>query len=284
MIDTLIDVDGTLWPCHTPSLGRRLGSSLTASDLSAFVVRNMGWAGIGNHATGVHVSIRPATLHPLTLARMIQWLASQHQSRYLVSSLEETELWTHHVCGSLVEAMQKIVALTEPYAVPRDRHLSRALAPRDLVTDDRLGGLWDLWKNASGQPTLQHLLPLLHDRLNGRYVVVSPNENGDLPIVATGDGLPLLNGHWARQAAGSRLQDGLDVYYSNWAAKGYLEAHRTDLPRFEAMDAVLKIPQQAEQRLTYRRLILPIKSQEGSRALLSASVLDAGIDLRFQAR
>ncbi len=283
MIDSLIDSEGALWPCHTPSLRRRLGTSLSAADLVAYVVRNMGWVGLGLRDSGAHIALRPAAVQPLTLARTIEWLADRTPSRCLVAAFDESEKWAHHVCSSPQGTTRKIIELTQPYVSADDRLLSRALGPEQLASDTRLGALWKVWRNQKNQATLDELWPVLHGHLDARFVVVTPHENGDLPIVTVGQGLPLFNGQLSAQRPGSRLQDGADVYYANWAAKGYFEVHRTDIPRFDAIDGCLKIPRLADRRTTYRRLILPIKAADGSRALLSASMIDPSIELRLQA-
>ena len=190
MIDTFIDAGGALWPCHTPSLRRRLGTSLSPVDLAAYVVRNMGWVGLGLRDTAAHLALRPGAVQPLTLARTIEWLSDRAHGRCIVAAFDESERWAHHVCGSSQDTTRKIIELTEPYASAGERLVSQALTPKQLATDTHFGALWNVWRHQKAQATLDDLRPVLQGHLDARFVVVTPHENGDLSIVTAGDGLP----------------------------------------------------------------------------------------------
>lgn len=284
MLDVIIDSDGLSWSAQAPGLARRLGTSLPAADLVAYAIRNLGFVGVARRLAAAHISLRPSCVHPVALAQSIEWAAKQTGTRFVLATMAEDETWKHQVCGSLQQTVRTLIALTQPYEEQKGHLLRQRRDWRGLDDDPAFGPLWKVWQVDGAQTRLARLRPFLRAHLDDRFVVVHACENGDLPIDAYGDGLPLLNGTMGRQRPGTRLQDGMDVRYANWAAKGYLEVHTRDEPLFEGIDVSIKVPRRPPQRTAYRRLILPIRGGDGSRALLSASVLDPRIDLRLELR
>ena len=72
-----------------------------------------------------------------------------------------------------------------------------------------------------------------------------------------------------------------DAIYGRFVANGLREAAIRNEPMLNDIDALVRSPGRKEQRIRYTRLTLPVLGPENDRQLLSATLLDRGIDLRI---
>ena len=86
---------------------------------------------------------------------------------------------------------------------------------------------------------------------------------------------------WRTCAVGAPMEEMPDRSYGRLVAPSYYETLAENAPRVEEVDAIIRWPRNGRSRLRYKRLIVPLKHQDGSPLLVGGSVLDHRVDLRI---
>lgn len=198
--------------------------------------------------------------------------------RLLISYLQST--WQHEVIRSAHEAMLRLEDLiyAGPTWRPRSTYLVQRhpLVPRKHSALQSLGPLLAIWHVTGGLWTdrLRDLLTALN--LLERAVLLHNPAGGDrLVFDYRGASFSFYPPCWNLLAVGRDLEDQPDREYGRRIALSYREALEDGQPRFEAVDAVIRVPGHDARRSRYDRLILPWRTSDNERFLTGVSMLRA---------
>jgi hypothetical protein len=275
----IIDEKGIVEQITTCSLRRRLSSTLPDKELAEFAVRNLGCVALSAGPNVARVWLRAQLVSPQAAAAAIFWLADQTCDRYVLSHLQAD--WQNQVLGDRNEAMR---ALTILALSPRGRSsdfLRQRRSLNSLAAESPWRLLLSVWQSSEQNTQIDHLAPILDGPLTGRFVVVDAS---DREVLVRGIGPKMLLGDegWRRTSLGGRLKDMYDFDYGRWSAQPYHEAQRCREPMLEDIDVITNFAGRPRSRYRYQRIILPVVDQNGSPALLGASVFDDAINLRSE--
>jgi len=280
---TLIDDKGEAWPAGSGELPRRLGRSPPEFDFVGHAVRNLGFVLLRQRGQSMHLSFRPALMTPPTLGTLFYRLAEAMPERLLLSYLESD--WRHEMMRSAHEAMLRLEDLV--YASsgwrPASNYLVQRhpLLPRKHSALQSLGPLLAIWYVTSGVWTdnVRDLLATL-DLLDRAVVLQNPARSSRLVFDYRGASFSFYPKCWNLLAIGRDLEDQPDRDYGVRTAQAYREALDEGEPRFEAVDAVIRAPDNRARRSRYDRLILPWRGSGNERFLTGVSVLRATYQLQ----
>lgn len=274
----IISERGALEQVAVSSLRRRLRSSLPDNELADFAVRNLGCIGLTRRRGAVHMWLRPKTVAQETTVAAVFWLASQDNDRVVLSSFDGS--WSTQIHRSAGEAIQALMQLgLSPQGRSTD-FLRRRRGFERLNGACPLGLLLQQAQASQTPPSMDALAPILHGPLNGRFVLVDANGR-DVLVKGIGPQILLADNGWRTIALGGRLKDMYDFDYGRWGAQPYQEVQGCREPMLEDIDVIMNFSGRPRSRYRYYRLILPVTADDGSAALLGASVFDDAIDLRI---
>jgi hypothetical protein len=274
----LIDDRGMLESLDSGALKRRLGTSVSGGELADYAARNLGFIAVGITGQAARMWLRPKLAHPKAIATSIMWMERQEATRHCLTIFEST--WRDHVIGSLPSAIQRLVDITLT-ETPRKSDFRRARRPlNSLSSISPLGCLLRQWHSCRAAHGIEPLIPVLTGVIDDRYILIDAGAR-EVVVQSFGRGIDMVNRSWKPQMSGTRLRDMYDYEYGIWAAQGYHEADPLSEPLLEDCDVIVNFPGRPNARITYRRLILPVRSPDGSKLLLGTSTLDSSINLRI---
>lgn len=204
------------------------------------------------------------------------WLADQRIERVVLAVLDGE--WLHEVLPTRLLAQRRIVGLVSAARCNREgRFLTRIVDPASLGAGDAMRAL--LAECASGFDK-RRVADILRNGMKNRFTAVRANpDSGDLVVVDMGDGYSGYTEAQRQSILATRIEDQPDYDYGRWVGSHYRARIAEGSPRIEEVDALVAWPPGDSVRHRYRRLLIPA-SHGGEAWLLSASLEDAGIDLR----
>jgi hypothetical protein len=281
MQSLLFDDQGDVWDAKSCNLADALGASLSANELAKYAVRNLGFIEAADNDGSVSVCLRPAVASPTALGALIYW-HDRSVARVLISFLDGE--WSHELLASREEAVRRLLVRVRPKTDGREGDfLNTSLPLQDLPLSSPLRAMLQAWSDCAGAYDAERIQPLLEKALNGRFVLVEASgASPSLLIRDVGGGLAQLAEYWLSRAIGLRVEDQPDAAYGRWVSGLYHEVLSTRQPALEAVDAVVRWPEQPRKTYRYRRLVLPFVGDGNSTMLLGASLSDPNIDLRVK--
>lgn len=290
MYTQLIDRDGEVWDAQSGRLRSLyhvpLGLSPNGTrNFVDFLVRNAGFVAVGQTGNNYAVSAAPGSVS-LTCYLATGQQIGDDASRVSLSWYDGQ--WHHEIHGGRDRAMKRLLALMGEHAGSGNlnRHLSVVREVVNANLTDHHVELLSLWRDRSGMIDLRRDGETLHNVTLGKFLFTARDtETSRLVFSGIGQGYELYNDEsWQQKSYGRRVEDQPDVRYGTWVANCYREAMLANEPTLMSVDAVVSDPKQGERRrMQYTRLTLPCIDRQGRTHLLSASVVDYGIDLRIEA-
>ena len=280
----LFDDQGEIWDAASHKLASTLSASVGGSELTNYVVRNLGYVGVSENNGSVRVRLRPAAVSPIAFSALCYYLMDRKPERIVLSRFDRD--WSHEFIGADVNVLRRLVD-----AVPVDQadrvgdFVSRTKSIEGIAPSNPLSALVKLWKETGKPLRYESIARLLEQGMAGRYVLVQTGEtSSDVFLRAVGPGFLSYDDSWRSQAKGLRVEDQPDYYYGRWVAQAYRDTTSGGgEPRLEDVDAIVTTPRIGRSRVRYTRLIVPIEAASGAECLLGASLIDSDINLRVKA-
>jgi hypothetical protein len=282
MHTVLFDDMGDVWDAKSRSLAEVLGASLSADELTKYVVRNLGFIAAAENDGSVSLRLRPAVVSGTALGALIYWLHDRPVARVLLSFLEGD--WMHELVASRDEAIRRLLTRVAPRTEGREGDfLKQQLPLHVLQANTPLRALLDAWADCRGRYDRERLHSVIQQALNGRFVLFEALPgSSSVYVKEVGKGLGQSGNYWLSRTKGLRVEDQPDYAYGKWVAQVYREVLDTRNPALDNVDAVVNFPQQPRKCYRYRRLVLPFEQVGNSTLVLSATVIDPHISLRVQ--
>lgn len=253
-----------------------------------YAVRNLGFACLVRHPSGVNIRLRPDILSPAAFAALMYWLADNVHARVVLSSFADG--WRHEFLGNSVVARRRLIGRLQRTLADRAKDfLSAKIDLRRLRADNPLSSLLRLQSDLRLQTDLERVRVQLDHQLRGRYTIMTmAGETPQVLIERVGYGFDTPTNYWLGRAIGSRVEDAPDAAFGQWASDSYREVLRSGQPALDDVDVIVAWPNVGRRRYTYRRLLLPIGTAAATKGepprLLCATLKSPRVDLRQSCR
>lgn len=282
--DLLIDGDGRTWDASSSKLRSKLGVFGADLDLTAYAIRNLGYARLRNSVGGaaVRIMFRPRMLTVATLDAVAWALTTGQHTRIVVEPADGSG--RTEIIADQADAIARIVYLGDQSGrLARPRYWAQPMS-LDRLGTGRLVHLHEMlqaWRVAHGR--LDDARAMLRAMtLNCQRFMLASVE-AETPVVETiGNGYVIQGQGWVNGAVGLPVYEQPDANYGNCVAESYMKAGRAQEPVLELIDAEIRAPDRVPTRVRYERLLLPwaergaafVSSISEVRTSLSAEIAD----------
>jgi hypothetical protein len=284
MTTIVFDDAGRDWDEKSLELRNEIHCRHPDFDLTTYLIDNLGFVALSwKQRNACTIRLRPALASPIGLAAALFALADLAPKRVVISHPSETcgyELFADF--GRAIARIEELMATGRRAAAPA--FLKQELSVDSLLqTGGALSMLLRRWTDSDLAYDPANHRELLYGALRGRFIVVEPNADDHRLIIADiGPGFIVYDKSWLRIARGLPIEHQPDYRYGSWARGIFELALEREQPCVDGVDALIARPCLNDRvRAQYRRLVLPYRrGPSGAPCLLSASIVDVGIDLR----
>lgn len=279
MRSILIDSRGVPW--HPDDWYRQASGTLPTHDVTDFAVKNLGCVLVMLKPNLATVRIAPGRTKTSTVLALLRLLKPYRANRFGLTWYAGQ--WHHEILPDGQRLSARILGLLARHSTEKDqRFLALERPVSTLANRNRLAEVIDLWRHFGGALDLRRYDQTLHELLDGRFTVSSlEDDTSRLLFSQVGNGYAMYRNDFASLAIGQRVENQPDAIYGRFVANGLREAAIRNEPMLNDIDALVRSPGRKEQRIRYTRLTLPVLGPANKRQLLSATLLDRGIDLRI---
>jgi hypothetical protein len=271
----LIGPEGDSFPATVAAIERRLGFTVPAVDLVAYLVRNMGHVEIRFEDGRLRIAARPRFLSPLALAGVVDAAARWPIARVALSLLDAG--WGASIHPSLAAAVAELRRICRA----RSTHPGWSFfETRRLQLDDLDGKPYDAmhllsaeWQMLGGEMDGEMHAEFLARRSDANMFLARPSADGESIVL---EHCRLIEQSWTsswmrRAEIDLRLQP--DERYIAWVTRAYRDTLATGRPRLERIRAELRCPEHGVRFFDYDRLILPWRTARSERVATVVSVV-----------
>ncbi len=272
----LIDPTGEVWRYPARGLAAAIGRANSDIDIWDYAISRLGALEIAINAQVATLSWRAALVTKKMAAATERLLAelAPHELRFRSDISIWIEIFRAPLqlgdrlrLGCLPEAAEAPRPAFATETLPFDRISARPL--NSIESDaDRMALLLDWWRARQGHCSQAELLEFVYRfDLIDRASAVVRGMDGELRFVFTGSELDIYRRYdpgWPTRSMGRHFLDQPDVVYGAWCARNYRQVLASNQPRFEAVDATVRLPGLSPQHTRYERLLLPWTAPDGT--------------------
>jgi hypothetical protein len=279
-LDLIVDDGGEAWPAPFDGLRLAIGCDANTDTFIAYAIRNLGFIRLQQKPHGFVVTLRPSATNPVTFASAIFLISDLRDQKFILSCLEGS--WMHVLCRDSAEARTRLLHAMDQAEDAREQlFLCEQHSLDEAPRNSSIAMLLAFWVECRGALDDDQLSTALNRILRDRFALLSTRGNGETLIIENwGYGTASFWRSWLKRCRGLQFEDQPDYRYGRAAAVAYREVLRSGHPLFDHVDAITSNAGQGSKRITYSRLIVPLRRGNGSPWLLSTSLLDSTIDLR----
>ena len=275
-----IDRYGACWDDGARQLQERLGARCSSATFEKFIVRNLGFVSVQFGATSCLIKVAPSQLSLDAYMTLSQLLSEVAADRYAVSLFQDG--WRDLIFPDCRAVLRHLLQSSDCGRRDHgDPFVTRPKAISKLSSAHPLMDLVDAWRASSGRLDVATCSSLLNERLGGRFVVIeqAPNALG-LVFSRIGQGYAMYDPGWPARMTGYPIDCQPDAHYGQWIARCLRSAFEQREPTLNDIDAIVTNPvAQTARRIRYTRLTLPLRRRDGGLQMLSASLVDTGINI-----
>jgi hypothetical protein len=272
----LIDPTGEVWRYPARGLAAAIGRANSDIDIWDYAISRLGALEIAIDAQVATLSWRAALVTKKMAAAAESLLAelAPHELRFR----SDISIWIEifHSPFQLGDRL-RLGCLPETAEAPRPAFATEAL-PFDRISFqplnsiesdvDRMALFLNWWRARQGHCSQAELLEFVYRfDLIDRASAVVRGMDGELRFVFTGSELDIYRRYdpsWPTRSMGRHFLDQPDVVYGAWCARNYRQVLATNQPRFDAVDATVRLPGLSPQHARYERLLLPWTAPDGT--------------------
>jgi hypothetical protein len=275
-----IDKDGACWDAEARQLEERFGARCSSATFEKFIVRNLGFVSVQFGGTSCLIKVAPSKLSLEAFMTLSQLLLDVAADRYAVSLFQDG--WRDLIFPDCRAVLRHLLQSSDCGRRGRgDPFATRPKAISKLPSAHPLTDLIDAWRAGSGRLDVTTCSSLLNERLGGRFVVIeqAPDASG-LVFSRIGQGYAMYDPGWATRMVGYPIDCQPDAKYGQWIARCLRSAFETRDPTLHDVDAIVANPvARTARRIRYTRLTLPLRRRDDGLQMLSASLVDTGINV-----
>ncbi len=237
--------------------------------LSDDAVATRGYVRVDRLERGIRIELEPDALSQAAYVEVMHWLDDQPESRVYLS----TDAGPGGECiVGVTELKRQLAEYVKAARMRTEKRLKRAPIPVSaLGASNPLRGFRQLWEYGI-DPSDRDFANACDRHFHGSYTLSEAVATGDLIIRMSGRGYVIYKDTYLSRCVGLRLEDDPDLEYGLWIKNAHLEALKSQRPLIEDVSVTFRGAGEAERRVSYQRIIAPLRDKHGRNLLLSASV------------
>lgn len=281
----LIDKSGQVFPAFDEELAEKFGYPMPDFDLPSYAVRNLG--AIDIEITDLQTLVRfrslfvteaalraaASLLVEVTHSQVTVLCDDQGWQTQVFDDAEDAAAWLCDHGRSRNANFRNVVTTPLDIASLSARRLNSLEQPHD-----RLAAVFKKWRIRSGTFDGDLVNFMVAHNLLSRSIIVSESMTDKrLLIEHFGSGFTIFEEQdptWKYTRHGRPVDESHDKEYATAISETYRRALDEDKPRFDHVDALVRVTGEQVDRFVYDRLLLPCKAPEGTRVLVTASYGD----------
>lgn len=281
VVSYLVDDAGKIWDTGSSQLRSEL-DGFGVLNFPDYVIKNLGFIRLEGRGKSATIWLRPETVAPAALDRVISWFAAEQIERVLVN-FYTNKSWQHKIMApahsGMYAALMQLRQDTPADHEQRNPVLARPLDAMRLPPESPLSRALAMWRKAGGDwrnlarfgfgAAVQH-----------RYTLFEIRGDRSFVLRGYGGGLPSYAKTWAEKTLNSCIYDHPDLGYIWSVVSSYREVVKNGQPEIEEVDALVSWQGAERQRRRYLRLLLPLSEEGRFIYLLSVTAEDSNINLR----
>ena len=282
----LFDDVGYHWDGMSAKLESSFGSTATPDDFSTYVVKNMGFIAVHCYGRSCEIRLRPQLVSAASFDALKSWVSARRFERIVTVCFKDEWVYGLHIRQD--DAIAKLEAMISAAHGPRPgdylvRHIAKDDLPRATPLHRALHSLIENWPMLSQSVHRDGLSQIIRTSLQGRYHMMKVDGESDtLTFGEIGGGFFSYSDDWRLQSIGKAISQHEDGKYGAWIADCCHKALTSGAPAISDVDAIMMTPKLGRARVRYKRIYLPCRGQGNGTWLLTSSILDPSIDLRFE--
>ncbi len=272
---TLIDDAGRELQWPGANRGAAFGYRDPDFDFPAYAVRNLGYVVVADRHGAIRIRMRPVFVGHRTLGALVAHLARRGPARVAISYFDTA--WHHELAGEGRAARRRLHAIVEA-CVQQEGGQPFVAARRNIAgvlhkAGEPLAPVLRRWLDGAPPEGLAAFLDScrLYDRT---MIVERERDTGRFVFRHSGQNIRLYDPVWAGTAVGRHVEDQPDPAYGAWIAGGCRAVDECQVPRYELVTAHVNRPGAAAGQWRYERLMLPWRSADARRFVVSVSLRD----------
>jgi hypothetical protein len=272
----LISDKGDELPASAGALSYLLDYPAPDFDIVSYAVRNCGWLHLRESRQLFRIRLRPEAFTRAAFDRAVERMVMapkgtrfvfDHEERVpatdVLLNLNDAVAHLEDLMRFADETSVRATFFSEELSLGRLRHPKRRVL-RDLIKS---------WKRDRGVLPTELAAPFRAVGAGERFVVANTTRRR-CTVAQFGMGITVFGPRWSEQVVGRELEEQPDSRYGERSAETYHEVFRTEAPRFELIDAVIRpSDDRPVQRCRYERLVLPWRSATGDMFVSGTSYL-----------
>jgi hypothetical protein len=278
----LIDKGGQVYPAFDEQFAAKFGYPVPDFDLPSYAVRNLGAVDIEISDLQTIVRFRSLFVTATALSETADFLLEAAQGRITIQ--HEDQGWTEESFADPADAaawlrdhgrgaegtFRNIATTPLDVGSLSERRLNSLEQPHD-----RLALAFKKWriKSAVFDGDLVNFM-LSHSLLNRAIIVSESMSDKKLFFEHFGSGFTIFEDQdpgWKYTRLGRPVDESHDMEYAMAIANTYRRALDENKPRFDHVDALVRVSGEQIDRFVYDRLLLPCKTPQGMRVLVTTS-------------
>ena len=258
--DILVDETGLVWQTHSPALVDRHHARRAKANFPEYLVRNLGYIRVRLRPKrrSAQVAFRSSAVTAQSILSVADFLLKNPADQYIVQRVHDNPTLIH------VEAVEDVVSVLVDQTdneFRRPRFFNQNLSLERIAQHGPKSvfhPLLDAWIKSSGDLDTARASGIKFDDADRKYL--SRNVGGYPEFHEIGSGFTALRSV-AVSAKNIAIDDLPDREYGAWVSDSLLATEYFRLPKYELMEATVRIPGEAPFRSRYERLLLPWKAK-----------------------
>jgi hypothetical protein len=281
VLHILIDSRGAEWDLSEPWLYRHLGFVGTATEMTDFVIRNLGYVSLRIEGQRVTIRVRPDYFSEAAFEKLVAKIGFVEPARIIVKAeIDGPD------CVDILSDPSDAIAHLHELRVSRTRS-SRTKFFADVLSLDRLAeqpgnqitDAYRRWCQARGRLPRHSARTMLDDPLHAPWLLGSLEKGKGLVTRTVPEYITFWNTSERADLIDTPMVAHPDSEFGKAAEKTYLAVHRDERPVLELVSTVVQPPGGLLHWGRYQRLILPWRTSDGGLLLSSVSAVKVARDL-----
>jgi hypothetical protein len=272
--DLIVDDNGRIWRTGSRALLDSLHVAQPESDLTRYLIRNLGFVRIRTTRSGVCITLRPRFLTKAALEAIVFQMVTLEHERFVIEIADAPN--RVEIIPGLEDAAARLADLASVAGnIKREDFYREEMSLHRLRGNPRLSplvGLLQRWRRGHGNLRTDLATEFGAPALLGRAIVMHMTGDTGGVIEYVGDGFTWADASWRQVIVGHDASGHPDPQYGQNIWAGYLETQCAQAPRLEFIEAVIRVPGYPARRSRYERLLLPWR-RDGSQFVSVVSVL-----------